>query len=191
MQHTGTIRLETDRLLLRPFTPEDAQQMYDNWASDPEATRFLTWKPHASVDATRNWLTYRATQYEKPDYYGWAITLKDSGEVIGDISIVRSDEDLRMAELGWVLARKCWGQGYAPEAARAMIDHLIDTVGYHRIQAWHDVQNPKSGRAMIKSGMRYEGTLRQYARNSDGGFIDVAIYSIIESDARRKDPLRP
>ena len=191
MNHTGTIRLETERLILRPFAPEDAEQMYANWASDPEATRFLTWKPHANVEVTRQFLEYRASQYEKPDYYGWAITLKDTGEVVGDISIVHLEEEKRLGEFGWVLSRKCWGQGYAPEAARAVIDHLIDTVGFRRIQAVHDLQNPKSGRAMIKSGMRYEGTLRQAGLNSDGGFVDLAVYSIISSDSRRKDPLHP
>ncbi|MBQ5415093.1 MAG: GNAT family N-acetyltransferase, partial [Firmicutes bacterium] len=56
MDHKGTKTLNTDRLVLRQFTPDDAQAMFDNWAKDPEVTRFLTWQPHENAEITRSLL---------------------------------------------------------------------------------------------------------------------------------------
>ncbi len=75
MNHQGTKRIKTNRLILRPFRISDAQKMYDNWASDPEVTKFLTWPTHASAEVTANLLAYWCNQYEKEDYYQWAICL--------------------------------------------------------------------------------------------------------------------
>ena len=67
MQKTGTITLETHRLMLRQFRIEDAEDMFANWASDPEVTKFLTWPPHESVEATRTLLSEWSKDYEKPE----------------------------------------------------------------------------------------------------------------------------
>ena len=74
-------------------------------------------------------------------------------------------------------------------ADAAVIDYLMDEAGFNRVWAYHDAQNPKSGRVMIKCGMRYEGTLRQAGLNKDKQIIDKVVYSILKSDARRKDAL--
>lgn len=129
-------------------------------------------------------------RYADKSTYQWCIVSKETGEAIGDIFCVRIDEDTRAAALGWVLSRKHWGMGLMPEAGRAVIDYLLDEAGFRRVWAYHDVQNPKSGRAMIKCGMRYEGTLRQAALNKNKQYIDIAVYSIVKSDTRRKDALK-
>ena len=87
MRHAGTQTLETDRLFLRQLLPEDAEQMYTNWASDPEVTRFLRWEPHKNALETVGLLAAWATLYPNPDYYQWAIVEKASGQVFGSISI--------------------------------------------------------------------------------------------------------
>lgn len=69
MRHAGTQTLETDRLFLRQLLPEDAEQMYTNWASDPEVTRFLRWEPHKNALETVGLLAAWATLYPNPDYY--------------------------------------------------------------------------------------------------------------------------
>ena len=81
MRHAGTQTLETDRLFLRQLLPEDAEQMYTNWASDPEVTRFLRWEPHKNALETVGLLAAWATLYPNPDYYQWAIVEKASGQV--------------------------------------------------------------------------------------------------------------
>ena len=84
-------------------------------------------------------------------------------------------------DLGWVVARKYWGKGYAPEAGNKIIDVMFDEVDAKCIFALHDVNNPKSGKAMQKLGMKYEGIIRQCNKNNQG-IVDCARYSILKSE---------
>ena len=88
MKHFGTITLETERLILRRFTIEDAESMFNNWASDDEVTKFLTWPTHRSIEDSKWFINYCLDNYAKLSFYNWAIVLKDSNELIGNISIV-------------------------------------------------------------------------------------------------------
>ena len=185
MNKTGTRTIETPRLLLRRFTIEDADDMYENWASDPEVTRYLTWPTHASVEISKELLKDWVAQYENGACFNWAIELKSSGRVIGNISVVHMDEDIGEAVIGYCMGRPWWGQGIMPEALTAVMDYLFDTAGMNRVSAYHDSNNPKSGRVMQKAGMKWEGTLRAAARNNQG-ICDKVLYSVIRSD--REDP---
>ena len=89
MKPMGTKTLETDRLILRKFTPEDAEDMYENWASDPEVTKYLTWPVHTSVDVTKKLLEIWVQRYRDDNSYNWAIEYKETGRVIGNISVVK------------------------------------------------------------------------------------------------------
>ena len=90
MRHIGTQTLETPRLVLRRLLPEDAPAMYRNWASNPAVTRYLRWEPHKSLAETYALLTAWSVLYQNPDYYQWAMVEKDTGEVIGAISLTVS-----------------------------------------------------------------------------------------------------
>lgn len=81
MENKGTKTLETDRLILRQFKLEDAESMFNNWASDPEVTRFLTWQVHSDVNATRELLKDWISRYTDLSYYNWIIELKESHDV--------------------------------------------------------------------------------------------------------------
>ena len=80
MKHLGTKRIETSRLILRQFTGDDAQAMFDNWASDPEVTKFLTWPTHSSVDVTKQIVESWVAGYEQENFYLWMIELKEIGQ---------------------------------------------------------------------------------------------------------------
>ena len=176
----GTRTLETPRLILRRFTLDDAADMYENWARDPEVTRFLTWQPHEDEDATYNLLESWVDQYEKGNYYNWAIELKELGEPIGNISVVAQNEKVRQAHIGYCLGREWWHQGIMTEALRAVIPYLFQE-GYLRIDSRHNVDNPDSGGVMKKAGMRYEGTLRQNGLDNSG-VHDEALYAILAEE---------
>ena len=180
INHVGTRTIETERLILRRYTLEDASAMFRNWASDPEVTRYLTWPTHDSVDVTRWVLGDWVKRYDKPDYYHWGLELKEIGEVIGDIAAVRVIDPVAEAELGWCMGRAWWGKGYMPEAARAVAKYLFDA-GFNRICAAHDVENPKSGRVMQKIGMTLEGVFRQDGLNNRG-IVDTAHYAMLRGD---------
>ena len=181
MEHKATILLETDRLILRQFVMADADAMYKNWASDDEVTKFLTWPPHADVEATKAVLSNWIANYEKSDFYNWAIELKEIGEVIGNISVVVIKESVACAELGYCMGTKWWGKGIMPEAGKAVIRYLFEEVGFSRIAAVHARNNQKSGRVMQKIGMTYEGTLRK-AGFCNQGVIDEVWYSILKNE---------
>ena len=182
MKHCGTRRLESTRLLLRPFAVADAQAMYDNWASDPEVTRFLTWPPHKSVEDTKAILTDWAKSYGQDNYYQWAIVLKENGDKpIGSISVVSMKEELDLVHVGYCLGRPWWRQGIMTEALRTLIDFFFAEVGANRIECMHDPGNPHSGMVMQNCGMRYEGTLRSSARNNQG-VCDACWYGLLRSE---------
>ena len=182
MEHKGTVQLETERLILRRFVPEDAQEFFHNWASDPEVARYLTWPAHESVDVTRQLLEEDwVPKYERPDYYNWAIVWKKTGDLIGNVEGFKLRESEGEITLGYCLSRSFWGRGIMPEAVREVMRFFFFEVGLNRIQADHDTRNPKSGRVMQKCGMQYEGTLRQKILTSTG-LADVCVYGILKSE---------
>ena len=181
MRHLGTKSMETPRLVLRPFVREDAQAMFDNWASDPAVTKFLSWPAYRSVEDAHSILNVWLENYEKPDFYQWAIVLKELNQPIGSISVVNSDDRVDMVEIGYCIGRNWWGRGIMPEALSAVMVYLFDEVGMQRIEAGHDPDNPASGAVLRKCGLQYEGTLRRRIR-SNRGITDVAWYSILKEE---------
>lgn len=184
MKHTGTQTIETERLILRRFKLSDAQNMFDNYTSRDIVTEYLTWYPHKSVKDTKEYLTNIVLpEYDKPSTYRWAIVWKENNQVIGCIDVVNSNDDKRRAELGWVISDDYWGKGIMPEAAREVLKHLF-SVGYVRVEAIHDVANPKSGRVMAKIGMEHEGLLKKYNPNRDNVLRDCDMWAIINPHER-------
>lgn len=187
MNTVGTRTIETERLILRRYRVEDAEDMFRNWASDPEATRFMPWPMHTDVNMTKETLTEWVSYYEDGGTYNWGITIKGDDHVIGNIAVVSKDEKKCTYEIGYILSRAHWGKGIVPEALSAVIRYLFDgEEDLNRIFATHDVRNEKSGRVMQKAGMHFEGVLRESKRNQTG-FYDVAYYSMLRSDMIMED----
>lgn len=182
MNHKGTINIETERLLLRRFVKEDALPMYKNWANDSDVTTFLTWQPHENVEVSKNILNMWIDEYKSSDNYNWGIVLKDYGKVIGSIAVVNQSADYDRCEVGYCIGKSFWGKGIMTEALKAVIDFLIKEVGFNRVHAYHHVINKGSGKVMVKAGMKYEGLLREYVKNSKGIYTDCDMYSILKSD---------
>ena len=186
MLHKGTQDLQTDRLLLRPFCPEDADAMFRNWASDPEVTKYLTWPHHASVNLTRFLLESWSRDYDSPSCYHWAIVLREQGpEPIGSISVVNLNEEIRLAEIGYCLGRNWWHRGIMTEALGAVMDYLFDQVGFLRIEARHDPANPRSGAVMRSCGMHLEAYTRSSDRNNQG-IVDTCHYTLLKQERGRQ-----
>ncbi len=181
MNHRGTVVLDTERLTLRPFTVADAGAAYRNWCSDDAVTRYLTWPTHPDPSVTEAVFRDWAASYVRPDYYQWAIVLKSLNEPIGSIAVVRINENVDSAEVGYCIGRPWWHQGIMSEAFQAVIAFLFDRVGVNRIEARHDPANPNSGRVMKHCGLTYEGTLRQADRNNQG-IVDLCMYSLLRSE---------
>ncbi len=182
MKHIGTEYLETQRLVLRRFTLEDAEAMYKNWASDIVVTKYLTWPTHEEVAVSRRVLNGWIDGYSRPDNYQWAIALREiPNEPIGSIGVVYRDDSIALAQIGYCIGRKWWHKGITSEALNRVMDYLFDEVGMNRIEARYDPQNPHSGGVMEKCGMRYEGIMRQAGRNNQG-VCDHCYYALLASD---------
>ncbi len=181
MLKPGTKPLETERLILRRFKPEDAEEMYRNWASDPEVTRFLTWPCHPSPEATKALLEEWAARYADGGVFNWAIEHRGSRQVIGSIAVGKLIEEISSAEIGYCLSRVFWGQGIMPEALMAVMRFLFEEAEVNRICACHDVNNPNSGRVMEKAGLEYEGTLRQAGKNNRG-ICDIVVRAALRRE---------
>ena len=182
MNHCGTQTIETERLILRRFRPEDADAMYRNWASDPEVTKYLMWPTHDSPEVSRAVTESWVKEYGNPDHYQWAITVKANGEEpIGDIAVVDRNKKAESLHIGYCIGSKWWHQGITSEAFSAIIPFLFDEVGANRIESQHDPQNPHSGNVMKKCGLQYEGTLRSNAIKN-GKVMDMKMYSLLREE---------
>ena len=185
MNHRGTGTIETERLILRRFSMDDAEAMYRNWASDPEVTKYLTWPTHESVDVTKEVLEEWISSYALKNFYQWAIILKEHGsDPIGGISAVKMNDDIGMVHIGYCIGRDWWHKGIMTESLNAVIDFFFDEVGANRIESRHDPDNPHSGMVMKKCGMKYEGTMRSADRNNQG-ICDTCCYAVLKSDIDR------
>ena len=144
--------LETDRLLLRPFTEEDAEGLYA-YASHPEVGPPAGWKPHESVEES---LRVIREIFQPAD--SLAVIRKSDGRLIGSAGFVdrhRTELGTPSEEIGYSLARDCWGQGLIPEAVEAIMRHAFTALGYQALWAAYYDGNRKSKRVMLKCGMTY------------------------------------
>ena len=184
MNHKGTVRLETQRLILRRFTLQDSEAAFQNWTSDEKVTPFLRWPTHESIETTKKVLQAWVDGYAQDNFYQWAIVRKENEkDPIGTISVINQNEDLSIVHIGYCLGSKWWHQGFTSEAFEGIIPFLMEQVGANRIESQHDPLNPNSGKVMLKCGLQYEGTLRQ-ADSSNQGIVDAAIYSLLATEYR-------
>ena len=165
MKNIGTQRIETERLILRKIAASDAEDMFNNWASDSEVTKYVTWRPHKTIEDTKGVIDFWLIDIDDADVYRWCIVWKENSQVIGTIDVVNLNEKLETAEIGYCLSRKYWGQGVMTEALKVVIDYLFSKAGLNRIVARHNVNNPASGRVMQKSGMIFEGVQCQSGKD--------------------------
>lgn len=150
---------DTQRLHLRPPVIGDAETMFAAYTHDTEVTRYLTWRPHESVDQTRGFLRHCVAQWPNGPLFPWIITSRDDGSLMG---MVHLKVEACKAELGYVLARRYWGQGYMTEVVRTLVDWAIAQPEIYRVWATCDVENVASARVLEKAGMQPEGLLRRW-----------------------------
>lgn len=182
MKHIGTQDIKTERLLLRRFKISDAEAMFNNWANDSDVTKYLIWQPHGSIDVTKQIINDWVDSYDNDDSYNWAIVLKENGGIlVGSISVVSKNDEVGSVHIGYCMGKAWWHRGIMTEALTAVIKFFFEEVGVNRVDSRHDSKNPHSGGVMKKSGMKYEGTLRQADKNNLG-ICDACYYGILKSE---------
>lgn len=169
-QHT---LLESDRLLLRPFSLADAEDVY-LYASDELVTKYLTWP--ALKELSESLEVVKTYYLDKPGIF--AIELKSESKCIGCIDLRLFNEHDK-ASFGFVLNRYYWNKNYMTEALNLILDLSFSKLSLNRVDATHYVGNEGSGRVMQKCGMRYEGTGLQEVKIK-GTYFDVVHYAILK-----------
>lgn len=166
--------LRTERLRLRRPTLADAEAMY-GWASDPEVTAYVGWPRHRERSDTLAFLRAAMREFDEGGMITYLAERLDDGRVIGSTGYVR-DHGL---QIGYVLARVWWRQGYATELARAMVELAWARPDIHRVWALTDVENVGSARVLEKAGMQREGVLRRFGVHPNLGSTprDCVVYA--------------
>lgn len=150
---------ETDRLRLRRPMMTDAEEIFRQYARDPEVTKYLTWRPNREVEETRAFLRACLVAWEEGKSFQWAIVRKEDDRFLGMIALRVDGHKL---EMGYVLAKSHWGKGYMTEAVTALIDWALKQEEIYRVWAVCDVENRASARVLEKAGMKCEGILRRW-----------------------------
>ena len=163
--------IETDRLILRAWTPEDAPGMFE-YAKSPLVGPAAGWEPHKTIEDTR---TYLATAIEEDET--WAVTQKTNGRILGSVGLHKTRVET-VRELGYVLHPDFWGHGIMTEVAKAVIKFGFAEMQLDAIRVFHKVNNARSRSVVRKCGFRYDGTIRCSALNADGTRIDRCTYTI-------------
>ena len=174
--------VQCNRRITSHKTNSEVSANFNNWANDSEVTKYLSWKPHGKIDTTKDILNSWVQDYESTNVYNWAIVYKNDGMVIGSISVVEYSEEHQRCEIGYCIGKKYWSMGITTEALKAVIRYALFDVGFNRVQATHNKENPASGKVMLKTGMIYEGRLRDYRIDNKGQFVDCDMYAILKND---------
>jgi len=152
--------IPTERLLLQRLRYEDAEEIFYAYASKPEATRFVSWPTHNTVDDTRRYLVYAFQAWNYGTDYSYSIRLPNN-LLVGSIGIVNENGK---AQVGYIISPVHWGRGYATEACRAILRVLSAIEGIYRIGSFVDAENLASIRVLEKCGMYAEARLADWFR---------------------------
>jgi len=170
--------IETERLILRPITEDDAAAFFEYYRNENVGLN-AGWKPHDNLDETLE--VIRAFYLDKENLFG--LELREQGILIGSIGLIpdpkRQNEKTRM--LGYTVAEEHWGRGYATEAADALIKYGFKELVLDLISAYCYPFNERSKRVIEKCGFNYEGRLRKVEKRFDGEIMDHECYSIMSA----------
>ncbi|WP_322170845.1 GNAT family N-acetyltransferase [Acutalibacter caecimuris] len=170
--------IDTGRLRLRPWRMEDLEDFYA-YAKNPDVGPWAGWKPHESLEESREILTRWVAG--KEDGFEIAIEHKATGRVIGSIGIMSDGHRPKIENcksLGYVLGKDYWGQGLMTEAARSVVDYAFQTMKLRLLTITHYTINQRSRRVIEKLGFVYEGTLRTGSAIYNGEERDLCCYSL-------------
>ena len=149
----------TERLRMRPFTHDDAEAGFAALWSDPEIGRWIG-GAHGDLAQTRELIDAHLRNQERHGFSQWAVEEREGGALVGEVGLQPLEHLGPEIEIGWVIARRAWGRGYATEAARAWLDVAFGPLGLDAVLATVLPQNAASHRVAQRLGMRLAPTRR-------------------------------
>ena len=178
-------RTETERLLLRVRTVADAEAIFD-FASRPEVSYPAGFPPVQTLEDEIYYLEHILPERNEQDNLpaGYGIVVKGTDTIIGSVDFNHRHED-DVLEIGYTLHPDYWGQGYVPEAARALIDLAFKELGLHKIELVCFGYNVQSQRVAEKLGFTLEARIRD-RKDAQGNRCDDLIYGLLKSEWEEK-----
>ena len=168
--------IETPRMIIRDFTPEDAADLYDIFSDDETMENC---EPAYDFEKTEKFLTSFCIGKNG----AVAAVHKESGKMMGYILFKRQDEGVY--EMGWIYNRSFWRQGYAYESCKAVIDFAFRDLKAHKVFA-EAIDTVKSVSLMQKLGMQLEGIQRSQTKDRHGNWADLYLYGLLEDEWRKQ-----
>ena len=174
--------LAGERVVLRRFQPADVTE-FVAYRSSPAVARYQSWDaPYPREEGER---FVQAIAHDHPDtageWFQFAAALRATGQLSGDCAAMPLADDPRQGEIGFTLAERYQGHGYATEAARLLIGYLFTVRGKHRIIAYCDPRNAPSAAVLERLGMRREGHLRE-STWAKGEWTDDLLYAVLDHE---------
>lgn len=151
----------TERLTIQKLRYEEAEEIFYSYSSKPEATRYMSWPTHDSLSDTIAFLQYAEKGWRTGTDYSFSIRLLNSARLIGSFGVINEDGKL---QFGYIYSPTQWGNGYATEVCRTMMQILRQQPAVYRIQTFTDVDNVASAKVLLKSGLVEEGRLSHWYR---------------------------
>lgn len=150
---------ETERLQMRLPIIEDADSIFEQYAQDEDVTRYLIWPPHKSIEDTKDFLKRCQTSWSSDSDFPWAIIRKEDNILVGMVGIRINEHGVN---LGYLLGKQFWHQGYMIETLKPIIDWAFSQDEIYRVWAFCDVENTSSASLLEKAGLQREGVLRRW-----------------------------
>lgn len=182
MNFIGTKQLETERLILRKATFNDAIDAFNNWCSSDVVSKYVMWEKHKSLEETKLVYSKWMDAYKEMDTFRWVVLLKETKELIGSIDVSKKFLNFGTCEIGYCYGEKFWNHGSATEIFKRVIEFLFEEVDADIIVGEHMSNNPASGKVMMKAGLKYETKLRCRVNDKFGEKNDLIVYSITKGE---------
>jgi hypothetical protein len=180
INHTGTVPLETDRLVLRRTVKSDIDEFFFIQLN-PNIRRYLGTN-RLGDDLEKNRKYFNEEKYNELNYYRWTIVRKEDNKILGCIYLNIHDEKARTAGIDYWIREDAWGNGYTTEASRKILNFAFDTLNINRIESCGGKDNPGTYKVMEKIGLKYEGERKEGIFYYYGGLENLVLYGITKEE---------
>ncbi|RKH10720.1 N-acetyltransferase [Corallococcus sp. CA047B] len=170
--------------LLRPLSMADADGIISLY-SDEEVARSLNFAVPVRPETIRTKLAVDLEVMRRGESFRWVLSSQEDTSALGYLTLFNWSVKDRRAEVGYMVARKLWGQGVMKAILPGLVRFGFEQMGLHRMEALVSVENPASLRVLTRGGFRQEGVLRGYRPSGTGdGFVDMIMLSMLETEWR-------
>ncbi len=168
----GTVELMTERMILRRYCPEDADELYRHLGTDPAMYEYSGWNPYATLEMARETVQGFIDGYEDEHVYSWVMDVDDV--IVGTIGAY--DYQDSQIEVGFSVVKSWQGRGLATEALKKVLEYLTENEGIPCVTAWCAAENIGSRKVLERAGMKLIGTEKD-GLAMEGRVYDKLTYS--------------